>query len=107
MTDTFDLVLKGGTVVNHDGTGVRDVGIRSGRIAALGSIVATAAGEVIECTCLHTLPCVSVTPVDFRETGPEQKEDLETGSRAAVLGGVSAVFEMPNTRPLTTSADAL
>ncbi|HEX7073197.1 MAG TPA: dihydroorotase [Hyphomicrobiaceae bacterium] len=107
MTDTFDLVLKGGTVVNHDGTGVRDVGIRSGRIAALGSIDANAAGEVIDCTGLHILPGVIDTQVHFREPGLEQKEDLETGSRAAVLGGVTAVFEMPNTRPLTTSADAL
>jgi dihydroorotase len=107
MTETFDLVLKGGTVVNHDGTGVRDVGIRSGRIAALGSIDANAAGEVIDCTGLHILPGVIDTQVHFREPGLEQKEDLETGSRAAVLGGVTAVFEMPNTRPLTTSADAL
>src|SRR4029078_13515785 len=38
MSDTFDLVLKGGTVVNHDGVGVRDVGVRAGRIAAIGSI---------------------------------------------------------------------
>jgi dihydroorotase len=47
------------------------------------------------------------TQVHFREPGLEHKEDLETGSRAAVMGGVTAVFEMPNTRPLTTSAEAL
>ena len=45
------------------------------------------------------------TQVHFREPGLAHKEDLETGSRAAVLGGVTAVFEMPNTDPLTTSAD--
>ena len=43
----------------------------------------------------------------FREPGLEHKEDLETGSRSAVLGGVTAVFEMPNTKPPTTSAEAL
>lgn len=107
MAGIFDLVLKGGTVVNHDGTGQRDVGIRSGRIAALGTIGTEAAGEVIDCTGLHVLPGVIDTQVHFREPGLEQKEDLETGSRAAVLGGVTAVFEMPNTRPLTTSAEAL
>lgn len=107
MPETFDLVLRGGTVVNHDGTGVRDIGIRNGRIAALGSFAAEAAGEVIDCTGLHVLPGVIDTQVHFREPGLEQKEDLETGSRAAVLGGVTAVFEMPNTRPLTTSAEAL
>jgi dihydroorotase len=45
--------------------------------------------------------------VHFREPGLEHKEDLETGSRAAVMGGVTAVFEMPNTKPLTTSAETL
>src|SRR5690606_36025226 len=45
--------------------------------------------------------------VHFREPGLEHKEDLESGSRAAVLGGVTAVFEMPNTNPLTTGEAAL
>jgi len=107
MPETFDLVLKGGTVVNHDGIGQRDIGIRNGRIAALGALPSEAGGEVIDCTGLHILPGVIDTQVHFREPGLEQKEDLETGSRAAVLGGVTAVFEMPNTRPTTTSADAL
>jgi dihydroorotase len=107
MPETFDLVLKGGTVVNHDGIGQRDIGVRNGRIAALGAIPAEAGGEVIDCTGLHILPGVIDTQVHFREPGLEQKEDLETGSRAAVLGGVTAVFEMPNTRPTTTSAEAL
>jgi len=107
MAETFDLVLRGGTVVNHDGIGARDVGIRNGRIAALGAIGSDAAGEMIDCTGLHILPGVIDSQVHFREPGMEQKEDLETGSRAAVLGGVTAVFEMPNTRPMTTDAEAL
>src|SRR5690606_24164311 len=107
MSETDDVVLKGGTAANHDGTGARDVDIRSGRIVAVGSIAAEAAGEVIDCTGLHVLPGVIDTHVHFREPGLEQNEDLETGSRAAVLGGVTAVFEMPNTRPMTTSAEAL
>jgi dihydroorotase len=107
MAETFDLVLKGGTVVNQDGIGLRDVGIRQGRIAALGSIAAGHAREVIDCAGLHILPGVIDTQVHFREPGLEQKEDLETGGRAAVMGGVTAVFEMPNTKPLTTSAETL
>jgi dihydroorotase len=66
-----------------------------------------AAGEVIDCTGLHILPGVVDSQVHFREPGLEHKEDLETGSRAAVMGGVTAVFEMPNTKPLTTSEAAL
>jgi len=107
MVQTFDLVLKGASVVNHDGEGLRDVGIRDGRIVALGALGSAAAAETIDARGLHILPGVIDTQVHFREPGLEHKEDLETGSRAAVLGGVTAVFEMPNTKPLTTSAATL
>lgn len=107
MATTFDLILKGGTVVNHDGSGVRDVGVTNGRIAAIGDLGSASAGETIDCTGLHILPGVVDSQVHFREPGLEHKEDLESGSRAAVLGGVTAVFEMPNTNPLTTSEATL
>ncbi|MGF7006104.1 dihydroorotase [Aminobacter sp. BE322] len=107
MATSFDLILKGGTVVNHDGIGVRDVGVTNGRIAAIGDLTAASAGETIDCRGLHILPGVVDSQVHFREPGLEHKEDLETGSRAAVLGGVTAVFEMPNTNPLTTSEATL
>ena len=107
MTKTFDLVLKRGAVVNHDGEGVRDVGVTAGRIAEIGNLSRASAGETIDCAGLHVLPGVIDTQVHFREPGPTHKEDLESGSRAAVLGGVTAVFEMPNTNPLTTTAAAI
>ena len=97
MAETYDLILKGGTVVNHDGEGVRDLGIRDGRFAAIGDLSRAAAGEVIDCRGLHLLPGVIDSHVHFREPGLTHKEDLESGSRGAVLGGVTAVFEMPNT----------
>ncbi|TIN93672.1 MAG: dihydroorotase [Mesorhizobium sp.] len=104
---TYDLILTGGTVVNHDGEGLRDVGVKGGRIAAIGDLGQASAGETIDCRGLHILPGVVDSQVHFREPGLEHKEDLETGSRAAVLGGVTAVFEMPNTNPLTTSEATL
>ena len=107
MSHLFDVILKGGTVVNHDGRTERDIGIRGGRIAALGDLSRAAAAETIDARGLHILPGVIDSQVHFREPGLEHKEDLETGSRAAVMGGVTAVFEMPNTKPLTTSAEAL
>ena len=107
MAETFDRVFSGGAVVNQDGAGLRDVGVRDGRIAALGDLSRAAAGERIDCTGLHILPGVIDSQVHFREPGLEHKEDLATGARAAVLGGVTAVFEMPNTNPQTTSAAAL
>ncbi|MEW6436485.1 MAG: dihydroorotase [Pseudomonadota bacterium] len=107
MSETFDLILKGGVVVNQDGIGPRDIGVRAGRIAAIGALSQASAGEVLDVTGLHVLPGVIDTQVHFREPGATHKEDLETGSRAAVLGGVTAVFEMPNTNPLTTGATEL
>jgi len=104
---TYDLILTGGTVVNHDGQGVSDVGVKDGRIAAIGDLAQASAGKTIDCRGLHVLPGVIDSQVHFREPGLEHKEDLETGSRAAVLGGVTAVFEMPNTNPLTTTEAAL
>ncbi len=102
-----DLLLKGGTVVSHSGIAQADIAVRDGRIAAIGDLDAASAGEVIDCTGLHVLPGVIDTQVHFREPGGEHKEDLETGSRAAVLGGVTGVFEMPNTSPATTTAEAI
>jgi dihydroorotase len=107
MADSFDLVLKGGTVVNHDGRGERDIAVKDGRIATIGALATAAASRVVDCRGLHILPGVIDTQVHFREPGLEHKEDLESGSRAAVMGGVTAVFEMPNTDPPTVSADAL
>ena len=107
MADRYDLILKGGIVVNHDGEGPRDLGIRAGRIAAIDGLSRASAGEVIDCKGLHLLPGVIDTQVHFREPGLTHKEDLESGSLSAVMGGVTAVFEMPNTDPLTVSAEAL
>jgi dihydroorotase len=107
MKSGYDLVLKNGTVVNQDGVGVRDVAVRDGRIVAIGDLGGIGAAETIDCTGLHVLPGVIDSQVHFREPGLEHKEDLESGSRSAVLGGVTAVFEMPNTNPLTTSAETL
>ena len=107
MPQIFDLVLANGTVVNHDGVGLRDIGVRAGRVDRIGDLSRASAGERIDCTGLHLLPGVIDSQVHFREPGLIHKEDLETGSRAAVLGGVTAVFEMPNTDPATTNAEAL
>jgi dihydroorotase len=104
---SFDILLKGGTVADHTGVGLRDIGITGGKIAEIGDLSRADAGETIEAAGLHILPGVIDTQVHFREPGAAHKEDLESGSRAAVLGGVTAVFEMPNTNPPTVSAGTL
>ncbi|MCC0004338.1 MAG: dihydroorotase [Methylobacteriaceae bacterium] len=107
MTQTYDLILSGGELVNQDGRGQRDIGVIGDTIAAIGDLSRASAGERIDCRGLTILPGVIDTQVHFREPGPTHKEDLETGSRGAVLGGVTAVFEMPNTNPLTTGETEL
>ncbi|WP_254493783.1 dihydroorotase [Bartonella sp. B1099] len=107
MFKTFDTIFKGATLVNHDGKSKRDIGVTNGRIAEIGDLTCASAGEVIDCTGLHILPGIIDSQVHFREPGNEYKEDLESGSYSAVLGGVTAVFEMPNTNPLTTSEETL
>jgi dihydroorotase len=107
MPQTYDLLLKNGTVATHENEGVRAIGIKGGRIAGLGDVADSAADEVLDCKGLHILPGVIDTQVHFREPGLEHKEDLESGAKAAVLGGVTAVFEMPNTIPQTVTESAL
>ncbi|MFN4169402.1 MAG: amidohydrolase family protein, partial [Pannonibacter phragmitetus] len=107
MSAAHDLILTGATIVNQDGTAIRDVAVRGGRISAIGDLRSETAAEVIDCKGLTILPGVIDTQVHFREPGLTHKEDLETGSRAAVMGGVTAVFEMPNTNPNTTTPETL
>ena len=107
MTQTFDLIVRGGEVANHSGRGMADVGVRDGRIAFIGDLGQASAGEVVDASGLTVIPGIIDTQVHFREPGLEWKEDLETGSRAAALGGVVAVFEMPNTNPNTTDPATL
>ena len=107
MTQTFDLLIRGGTVATPNGIAPADVGVIAGRIAAIGALASATAAEVFEARGLHVLPGAIDSQVHFREPGNEHKEDLETGSRAAILGGVTAVFEMPNTAPPTTTRAAI
>ena len=104
MAERYDLVLKGGTAATPMGIGAADIALSGGRIAAIGEIDAGAADAVFNAKGLHLLPGVIDTQVHFREPGLEHKEDLASGTAAAALGGVTAVFEMPNTKPSTVTA---
>jgi dihydroorotase len=99
----YDAIFKNGTIVNQDGIHPADLAVSSGRIVAIGDLSVHSAGEIVDCTGLHILPGVIDTQVHFREPGLTHKEDLESGSLSAVMGGVTGVFEMPNTNPLTTT----
>src|SRR5471032_804525 len=102
----FDLLIRGGMVATPSGITPADIGVLGGRIAAIGSFPGAKAAAPFEAKGLHVLPGAIDSQVHFRQPGNEHKEDLETGSRAALLGGVTAVFEMPNTSPPTTTREA-
>ena len=103
MTQAPELVLANGTVHTPSGPLHIDVAVRDGKITGLGHY--PDAARRIDCTGLDVLPGVIDSQVHFREPGLEHKEDLESGSRAAVMGGVTAVFEMPNTSPNTDTEE--
>lgn len=107
MARNWDLIVKGGQIFTPSGLVPADVAVAAGQIADIGSLDAARADEVLDATGLVVLPGVIDTQVHFREPGLEHKEDLESGTRAAVMGGVTAIFEMPNTSPPTIDADAL
>ncbi len=97
MPERYDLIVKGGTAATPSGIAPADVAVTAGRIAAIGALDGAAAAEVFDARGLHVLPGAIDTQVHFREPGHEHREDLSTGTAAAALGGIAAVFEMPNT----------
>lgn len=107
MTEALDLLIRGGTAVTPAGAHTCDIGVRMGKIVALGDLSQAPAAETLNARGLHILPGVIDSQVHFREPGNEHKEDLATGTASAALGGVCTVFEMPNTNPTTTTVEAI
>jgi dihydroorotase len=108
MSTNADLVINGGLVVSPDSVFAASVAIRGGRIVAVGSADAMPpAAETIDATGLHVLPGAIDVHVHFRDPGYPHKEDWATGTAAAAFGGVTTVFDMPNTIPPTGTAEIL
>ncbi len=102
----MDKIFKNGTCVLPGKTIQADIGVRDGKIVAIGALNDVAA-DVIDCAGLHVLPGLMDTQVHFREPGATQKETLEAGMKGAAAGGITSIFEMPNTNPLTVTPEAL
>ncbi|WP_421989621.1 dihydroorotase [Roseococcus sp.] len=103
----FDLILRGGQAVLPWGIEPLDIGVRDGRIAAMGGLGKAEAAQVIDCTHLHVMPGLIDAHVHLREPGDPAVETIETGTKAAILGGLAAVFDMPNTAPSITDSAQL
>jgi len=101
----LDLIIRRGTIVNTLGSEVFDIGVTNGKITHLEKDIKETAKEEFDANGLHIIPGVIDSQVHFREPGLTHKEDLHTGSKAAILGGVTTFFEMPNTKPPCTSPE--
>ena len=103
---SFDIIFKNANITNDTSSFTSDIGIKSGKISEIGDL-GNSSDNIIELDHLNLIPGVIDTQVHFREPGAEHKEDLSSGTKAAILGGVTGVFEMPNTDPSTTNVSAL
>ncbi len=108
---TYDLIIKNAEIVTFSETQNQmiqertDIAVTNGKITYLGTLTNQLAKKTIDATHLTVLPGVIDSQVHFREPGLTHKEDIESGSRAAILGGVTTYFEMPNTNPPTTTKE--
>lgn len=101
------LLIKNITVVNAKESFISDVLIENGKFTKIATNISESSSEVFDGQGLTIIPGVIDTQVHFREPGPTHKEDLESGSKAAILGGVTSFFEMPNTKPSTTNMERI
>ncbi len=103
----YDLVVTGATLILPWGQEQADIAVKDGRIAAIGGVGGAAAAQTIDARHLHILPGVIDPHVHLRDPGDASVESIPTGSRAAILGGVTAAFDMPNTAPSIVNAETL
>ena len=98
----LDLIIKNGSCYIDKDLKDQDIAIKDGKIIEIGK-VDSKAKEVFNAKGLTVLPCCIDTQTHFREPGSTDTEDLHSGSRAAIAGGITSVFEMPNTNPPTSN----
>ena len=99
----IDLIIRNGKIVTHNNERLADIAIKNGKIFKIGKLSNLKSKKTIDAKGLHVLPGAFDTQVHFREPGNTKKENLKTGSLAAVAGGITSVFDMPNNKPSITT----
>ena len=108
MKENFDLIITDGSVILPDSSIQKiDIGVNNSKITELGNLKGKNCKKKINAKNLLILPGAIDTQVHFREPGLTHKEDIMCGTRGAALGGITSIFEMPNTKPSTTTKEAL
>jgi len=103
MTSKLDLIIRHATLMTPSGREQQDIGIFNGKIVDIGDLATRDTKQQLDAEGWRVLPGVIDSQVHFRDPGHPHKEDFASGTRAAILGGVTTVFDMPNTDPLTIS----
>jgi len=102
----YDLIIKGGTIVTSKDSFLGDVAVTNGKIAVTGTLDSNDTADIIyDASCKHVLPGIIDTHVHFRDPGLTEKEDFETGSIAAAMGGITLIADMPNVIPVTSTVE--
>ena len=99
----LDLIIKNGTCFIDGNIQKIDIGIKNGKITNISDSLKDSSKETYDAANLLVLPGCIDTQVHFREPGSTDAEDLNSGSKAAIVGGITGVFEMPNTNPPTSN----
>ena len=101
----LDLIIKNGTCFIDGKLSKSDIGVKNGKITQINDLQKEKTNNTIDAEGKIVFPGLMDTQVHFREPGSVDSEDLHSGSRAAIVGGITSVFEMPNTNPPTTNFD--
>ena len=101
----LDLIIKNGLCFIDGKLQKKDIGIIKGKISLIDDLIKETSKGFLEADKLIVLPGCIDTQVHFREPGSTDTEDLNSGSKAAIVGGITSVFEMPNTNPPTANAE--
>ena len=99
----LDLIVRNGTCFIDGNLSKHDIGVQNGKITHIGDLTNEQSNNTINADGKIVFPGLMDTQVHFREPGSVDAEDLHSGSRAAIVGGITSVFEMPNTNPPTTN----
>ena len=105
MSSSFDLIIKNGKCFIEGNLQKKDIGINQGKVTSISDKISNDAKEIFDAKSLIVLPGCIDTQVHFREPGSTDTEDLNSGSKAAIVGGITGVFEMPNTNPPTANKE--
>ena len=101
----LDIIIKNGNCYLDGILQKKDIGIKQGKISIINDAIIEDAKEIFDASSLIVLPGCLDTQVHFREPGSIDTEDLHSGSKAAIVGGITGVFEMPNTNPPTANKE--